>query len=198
MNKNHWGAYAIIAAIIAAVALVIYLTVTPAAAQTSESNSTSGSAANVATNTAAGAISRTSVNNPESAPGVASLALGGSHPCAYSPAGISLSVVGGGGAIGGQRIDNSCLLLIEGLAGDARAMAAANYMIAARDPAACTAMQASGMVASCVKAGTKPVQRQASSGVARCEFNAKGQLIKVRVTADQNRADAINACRASR
>ena len=87
----------------------------------------------------------------KTAPSLGSLALGGSHPCAMAPVTGQISVIGGGLGYGGMEVDEACMLLImAAAAGDAKAYAAATYMMAARDPEACEAMYKSGMIADCV------------------------------------------------
>jgi hypothetical protein len=56
---------------------------------------------------------------------------------------VGISVVGFGGAFGGQRIDDACLLAQMGVP------QAAVLMIAERNPSACRALMAVGRVASC-------------------------------------------------
>jgi hypothetical protein len=65
------------------------------------------------------------------------------HPCAFAPVSVGVSVVGFGGAFGGQRIDDACLLAQMG------ERPAAMVMIAARNPAACQALMAVGRIRSC-------------------------------------------------
>jgi hypothetical protein len=156
-----------IAMIIAA--LVVFLWPTSAEAQSSYSESQSGAAAIVDTTSQAqaGAISEggysgvSIVNNGqvpgaagttyseariENAPSLGGLALGGGHPCAYSKATGQISIIGGGAGFGGMTVDSACMLMVMGAAGDKRAYVASHYMIASRDPAACKAMEAAGMV----------------------------------------------------
>lgn len=98
------------------------------------------------------------------APSLGGLALGGGHPCAYSPSTAQISIIGGGAGFGGMKVDSACMLMVMGAAGDSRAYAASTYMIAARDPAACTAMRSAGMVSDCVEKGSilRPKPRPSS------------------------------------
>jgi hypothetical protein len=131
-----------------------------------EGSSTSTATAIGAAQSAAGAISRSQggaggsviFNNPansrqeivtsgtqtiKSAPQVVAPSMSSGHPCAYAPISVGVSVIGFGGAFGGQRIDDACLLAQMGVA------PAAVLMIAERNPSACRALMAVGRVASC-------------------------------------------------
>jgi len=98
----------------------------------------------------------------KTAPSLGSLALGGSHPCQWSPFTGQISIVGGALGGGGGEIDGACMLLVMAAAsGDAEAYEAAKYMLAARDAATCEAMYKAGMVADCVdKKGRSRVKAQ--------------------------------------
>lgn len=136
----------------------------------------------------------------ESAPSLGGLALGGGHPCAWSPATGQISIIGGGAGFGGMTIDSACLLLMQAIAaGDRRAYDAAMYMIAARDPDACEAMDAVGMIV-CGKAEATPVSTRnaapATAPVLYSKCALEGKQIKIRYTA-AGRADkpaAAAAC----
>ena len=145
----------------------------------------------------------------ETAPSLGGLALGGGHPCAYSPATAQFSIIGGGAGIGGMKIDEACMLMVMGAAGDQKAYNAAIYMIAARNPDACTAMVSAGLVSACVdsnggilsglrpqpspRASTKsPATIQAS--FSKCEMD-NGQ-IRVRPKFGADRELAVSQCRA--
>jgi hypothetical protein len=75
-----------------------------------------------------------------SAPQVVAPSMSSGHPCAWAPLSVAVSVVGFGGAIGGQRIDDACLLAQMG------ERPASVSMIAARNPAACRALEAVGRI----------------------------------------------------
>jgi hypothetical protein len=140
----------------------------PAYAEAPFLESSSGASANAlgAAQSAAGAVSSSNggaggaviFNNPgnsrqeivtsgtqtiRSAPQVVAPSMSSGHPCAWAPVSIGVSVVGFGGAFGGQRIDDACLLAQMGVP------QAAVLMIAARNPSACRALMAVGRVASC-------------------------------------------------
>jgi len=141
----------------------------------------------------------------ENAPSLGGLALGGGHPCAFSPATFQISAIGGGMGAGGMEVDEACMLMVMGAAGDAKAYNAAQYMIAARDPAACQAMKAAGMVSECLTRGSflRPAQRPVVSTMSaeqptqvaysKCEL-ADGQ-IRMRVRAGQDRDLAVSQCK---
>jgi len=92
-----------------------------------------------------------------SAPQVVAPSMSSGHPCAYAPVSVGVSVVGFGGAFGGQRIDDACLLA------QMQVRNAAVSMIAARNPAACRALEVTGNIApgSCGgrRAAAVPVQQ---------------------------------------
>lgn len=75
-----------------------------------------------------------------SAPQVVAPSMSSGHPCAWAPLSVGVSVVGFGGAFGGQRIDDACLLAQMGV------QDASISMIAARNPAACRALAAVGRI----------------------------------------------------
>jgi len=141
----------------------------------------------------------------ENAPSLGGLALGGGHPCAYAPATGQISIIGGGAGFGGMKVDSACMLMVMGAAGDARAYKASHYMIAARDPAACKAMAAAGMVTGCVEGGggvLRPVRRvvavstksDPSTGL-RCELS-DGKIMFKASSAAKRDAELAN-CKAS-
>ena len=126
----------------------------------------------------------------ENVPALGGLALGGGHPCAWSPATGQIVLLGGGIGAGGMTIDSACLLLIQAAAfGDQRAYKAAQYMIAARDEDACQAMQAMGMV-KCgsdeptfsSKSATPATRPQARPGAnfTRCEMDGGKVMLRHR------------------
>jgi hypothetical protein len=75
------------------------------------------------------------------APQVVAPSMSSGHPCAYAPLSVALSVIGFGGAIGGQVVDDACLLAQMG------ERPASVSMIAARNPRACRALEAVGRIA---------------------------------------------------
>jgi hypothetical protein len=74
------------------------------------------------------------------APQVVAPSMSSGHPCAYAPVSVALSVIGFGGAIGGQVVDDACLLAQMG------ERPASVSMIAARNPRACRALEAVGRI----------------------------------------------------
>jgi len=130
-------------------------------AQSSESRSASEAEANVRVTT--GAAAGSAINNygqkagkdsrtyqeVATAPSLGGLALGGGHPCAYSPATAQVSIIGGGAGVGGMKVDSACMLMVMGAAGDKAAYKASQLVIAGRDPAACRAMEQVGLVTGC-------------------------------------------------
>ncbi len=126
------------------------------------SHSSSSSSANAASDAVAYSQSQggnVTINNPgnittngrlhqtygtqtiRSAPQVVAPSMSSGHPCAYAPVSVGVSVVGFGGAFGGQRIDDACLLA------QMQVRNAAVAMIAARNPAACRALEVTGNIA---------------------------------------------------
>jgi hypothetical protein len=145
--------------------LVMLLVLAVAAfAQSSESTAISGANSEVEVST--GAIAGSAINNygqkpgadnrtyqeVATAPSLGGLALGGGHPCAYSPATAQVSLIGGGAGIGGMKVDSACMLMVMGAAGDKAAYKASQLVIAGRDPAACRAMEQVGLVTGCKEA----------------------------------------------
>lgn len=191
----------------------------PAFAQSSNSGSVSGanSEVEVVTGAAAGVVINNSGQKPgtdnrtyaevSTAPSLGGLALGGGHPCAYSPATAQISIIGGGAGIGGSKVDSACMLMVMGAAGDTKAYKAAQLMLAARDPAACTAMEAAGIV-ECVKpsrggiiaaprkdfsATATPSTKNAGWG-AKCQLNGKKLAFQPTTAAARNAE--LEACKA--
>lgn len=206
-----------IVVLLVAVLLFIGLTVS-AFAQTSESTSISGAETEVEVRTKA--ISGSAINNygqkagkdnkvyneVATAPGLGGLALGGGHPCAYSPATAQISIIGGGAGIGGSKVDSACMLMVMGAAGDPKAYKAAQLMLAARDPAACAAMDQAGLV-ECVTAQERRAGRRnwstndevADTGTntgtgAKCTL--AGKVLTFRPTSAAARVAELAACRA--
>lgn len=142
-------------------ASLVLLSPVPVLAQSSESTAISG--ANSEVDVTTGAAAGASINNygqkagkdntvyaeVSSAPSLGGLALGGGHPCAYSPATAQVSIIGGGAGIGGMKVDSACMLMVMGATGDKAAYKAAQLVIAGRDPGACRAMEQVGLVTGC-------------------------------------------------
>lgn len=179
-------------------------------AQTSESKSKSQAAANVevATGAAAGAainnygqkpgVENRTYQEVATAPSLGGLALGGGHPCAYSPATAQVSIIGGGAGIGGSKVDSACMLMVMGAAGDKQAYRAAQLMLAARDPDACIAMEQAGLVAGCKqpRSGLPSPRAGVNTGTgAKCE--KVGRTITFRATSKAAQAAELAACKAS-
>lgn len=188
-------------------------------AQTANSGSISG--ANTEVDVRTGAIAGSAINNygqrpgeenrtyqeVATAPSLGGLALGGGHPCAYSPATFQVSVIGSGAGAGGMKVDSACMLMVMGAAGDAKAYKAAQLMLAARDPDACVAMEAAGMVDCTTKAEARAAARKdwskpatASSKSAnpgwgaKCELN--GRELRFQASSKEARSTELQACKA--
>jgi hypothetical protein len=187
------------------------------------SSSVAGSAASSEVDVTTGAIAGSQINNygqkpgednrvyqeVATAPSLGGLALGGGHPCAYSPATFQVSVIGSGAGAGGMKVDSACMLMVMGAAGDAKAYKAAQLMLAARDPAACSAMEAAGLVdcttkeerrAAAKKDWSKPVAASSKSAGTNTGWGAKcekvGNTIKFRPTTQEARNAELSACKA--
>jgi hypothetical protein len=155
---------AIVYKIIAISALAIGVAF-PASAQSLRSDSTSAALAAAESASGSAAVSRSQggsnnlvFNSPSqvnsngrihntygtqtirSAPQVVAPSMSSGHPCAYAPVSVALSVIGFGGAIGGQVVDDACLLAQMG------ERPASVSMIAARNPRACRALEAVGRI----------------------------------------------------
>lgn len=204
-----------IVVLLIAVALTLSLFSLAAFAQTSESTSVSGAVSDVDVRT--GAAAGVIINNTgqkagkdgrvyaevATAPGLGGLALGGGHPCAFSPATAQVSIIGGGAGIGGSKVDSACMLMIMGAAGDPKAYKAAQYMLASRDPAACKAMEAAGMVDCTTKAEARAAKKDFSAKstksasavvTGRCDLN--GKTLHFRPSSGGDRDAELVACKA--
>jgi hypothetical protein len=193
----------------------------PAFAQSSESEASAGASSNVEVGTVAAAGA--SINNygqkagksnkvyaeVSSAPSLGGLALGGGHPCAYSPATAQISIIGGGAGIGGMKVDSACMLMVMGATGDKAAYKAAQLVIAGRDPAACRAMETMGLVTGCPQKGNRlpslrPDRSKADTTAstagtntgtgAKCELT--GKTLAFRPTSKAARDAELVACKA--
>ena len=140
------------------------------------------------------------ITEERQAPSLGGLALGGGHPCAYSPATAQISLIGGGAGIGGMKVDSACMLMVMGAAGDTKAYKASQLMLAARDPAACEAMEQAGLL-QCVtkeerraaKASTVSSKSAAGWG-AKCQLN--GRQLVFQPTSKAARGAELQACKA--
>jgi hypothetical protein len=202
---------AIIAIILVALLLWLVLGAFAAFAQSSESRAESGSRADVEVTTGAAAGAQI-INNGQrggrenrtyaevaTAPSLGGLALGGGHPCAYSPATAQISIIGGGAGIGGSKVDSACMLMVMGAAGDAQAYEAAQLMLAARDPEACAAMEAAGMV-DCLTPQEVRQRRAAAAGApSRAQATPvcilEGRTLRFRPSTAQARDAELAACK---
>lgn len=129
----------------------------------------------------------------ENVPQVSAPGFSSGHPCAYAPISFGVGIVGGGASAGGQRIDNACLLAQMGYKREAMAM------IAARDPAAMQALQATGQVqrssasAQPASASTKAPARPPAL-LSKCEKDGANVRIAYTSAGRQNKAAAKAAC----
>jgi hypothetical protein len=206
-----------ILALIIAVLLTLALSVA-AFAQSSESTAISG--ANAEVDVVTGAAAGAAINNygqksgrdartyqeVATAPSLGGLALGGGHPCAYSPATAQVSLIGGGAGIGGMKVDSACMLMVMGAAGDPKAYKAAQLMLASRDPGACEAMEAAGMVNCVDRAEQRAAKRDFAKGAtastkgtspgwgAKCELT--GKTLAFQPTSKAARSAELSACKA--
>lgn len=193
-------------AVLTVIAAIIVLAISAwaAFAQSSESTSISGAATNTEVETVAvaginnygqkaGKDART-YQEVATAPSLGGLALGGGHPCAYSPATAQISIIGGGAGIGGSKVDSACMLMVMGAAGDKKAYKAAQLMLAARDPAACRAMEAAGIVSCGDKAEPKTTKAAKNVDGGKCVLT--GRKLVFRVSSGGDRDAELSACKA--
>jgi hypothetical protein len=188
-------------------------------AQSSESTAVSGASSEVDVTT--GAAAGAAINNygqragkdgkvyaeVSSAPSLGGLALGGGHPCAYSPATAQISIIGGGAGVGGMKVDSACMLMVMGATGDKAAYKAAQLVIAGRDPAACRAMEQVGLV-TCPKKesgilsprkdfsakGAAASSKSVAGWGAKCEL--RGKKLTFQPTSKAARVAELSACKA--
>lgn len=214
--KKKGGFLSFFAIMVIAVSIIfLAFGVTVAFSQTSESVSGATSEVDVVTGAAAGAAINNYGQKPgkdarvysevATAPSLGGLALGGGHPCAYSKATAQISVIGSGAGFGGMTVDSACMLMVMGAAGDAKAYKAAQFMLAARDPDACAAMQAAGLV-DCItpaerraaKADAKKDWSKSTKSVAgwgaKCELT--GKKLVFQATSAAARSAELSACKA--
>lgn len=139
--------------------------VNSASGAVANSQSTSGAVAqggSVTFNTPASQrIHQSGTTTIKSAPQVVAPSMSSGHPCAWSPLSVGISVIGFGGAIGGQRIDDACLLA------QMQVRNAAMIMIAQRNPAACRALEAAGNLQAGSCGGSRASYSAAPRRVAR-------------------------------
>jgi hypothetical protein len=161
---------------------------------------TTGAAAGAAINNygqKAGKDNRT-YQEVATAPSLGGLALGGGHPCAYSPATAQISIIGGGAGIGGMKVDSACMLMVMGAAGDQKAYKAAQLMLASRDPAACKAMEEAGLV-NCITREDKKLAKTSTAASSKgdggkCQLS--GKKLAFRVSSGGDRDAELAACKA--
>lgn len=202
-----------IIAMLIGVVVALLLMVGSAFAQTAGSASNAETNVGVVTGAAAAVVvndygqkpgkDNRNYNELATAPGLGSLALGGGHPCAFSPATAQVSIIGGGVGLGGMKVDSACMLMVMGAAGDAEAYMAAQIMLASRDPAACAAMEAAGMLNCTTPEERRAAKREDFSGAAavstkggdgRCE--KVGKKLHFRPTSAAARDAELSACKA--
>ena len=129
----------------------------------------------------------------ENVPGVTPPGFSSGHPCAYAPVSFGVGIVGGGASAGGQRIDNACLLAQMGYTREAMAM------IAARDPAAMAALEATGQVQG---PSTRPASSASSKStpkavalLSKCEKTGNKITVAYTAAGRKNKATAIAQCK---
>ena len=138
------------------------------------------------------------------APQVSAPGMSSGHPCAYAPLSGGLSIIGGGASLGGQKVDDACLLAQMG------EKSAAISMIAARNPSACSALRANGVIAASSDCGDgrRGVSRSETppsrpSGVSsrgqafvRCERQSSGRIV-VTIPTGGDKTLASQQCKAA-
>ncbi len=161
-------------------ALSLVFTALPAWAQTASSDSTSSSLSGSQSGASAGSASviyldqsspgtlttRQEGKNTtrlEAAPSLGSLALGGGHPCAFSPVTAQISIIGGGAGAGGMRVDGNCMLMLMSAQGIPGSRQALIYGLAAKDRSTCVAMYKAKMVTDCKNSKGKSYVKTAST-----------------------------------
>jgi len=179
-------------------------------AQSSESRAESEASSEVEVTT--GAAAGAAINNygqkagkdgkvyaeVSSAPSLGGLALGGGHPCAYSPATAQISIIGGGAGVGGMKVDSACMLMVMGAAGDPKAYKASQYIIATRDPAACKAMEKAGLL-DCVTREDKKLAKTSTAASSKSDggkCQLSGKKLAFRVSSGGDRDAELSACKA--
>jgi hypothetical protein len=183
-------------------AIAAFCFATASFGQDAVSGSASSAESNVSVNTGAMAYNG-GTTFEESAPDLGGLALGGGHPCAYAPATVQITAIGGGIGGGGMKVDSACMLMVMGVSGDPQATRAAEYIIAARDPLACQAMKAAGMVSDCVKKGSGigspprlvAATKSAKTPYGKCLFDRELNRVVVTRANGATAAAAAAACK---
>ncbi len=203
---RSWGEAAPFIALVIAFWVVLIIAITgftrPLHAQTATAGAVAGSASKSASLAASQGNSITYNSNGgdvrykgsydlRTVPSVQPPGFSSGHPCAYAPVSLGAGWVGAGASIGGQIIDDACLLAQMGYTREAMAM------IAARNKSARSALQATGNVAatpSASSASTKSAPKAASL-YSKCAL--EGGKIKIRYTATgrSNKAAAQANCK---
>lgn len=203
--------------ILLAAAAVFTLASAPVLAQTATSETTSNANNTANQVSASGAIAAgniiqfpeqpatttvrqegTATTRIESAPSLGGLAVGGGHPCAWTPGSAQISIIGGGLGGAQMQVDEACMLAVMAAAsGSGQMQQAALMIIAGRDADACKAMYQTGLVADCVdKRGRSTVRAAAPTTVStrssvtptapklwtKCQL--EGNQIKIRYTSE--------------
>lgn len=146
---------------------------------------------------AGGSNSSVTINNPDdvtvrSAPDAFAPSFSSGHPCAYSPATFGASIIGGGASLGGQKIDQACMLAQLGEKNAALAL------MAAKDKDVYNALVAAGRITPAQPArisSSGMSNTVAPKAIAKCEFDSAGNLVKVSKKPGISNADAISYCR---
>lgn len=216
-------------ALIAAVASLGFTSL-PAAAQTAGAGAIAGSSASSQSASGSAAQSNNNIVFPavpsstqttvrqegssttrvEAAPSLGGLAVGGGHPCAWTPGSGQISIIGGGLGAAKMTIDEACMLAVMAAAkGDARLHNAALYIIASRDKTACLALRQQGLIGanSCgepeqLPAGTTiSTRNNATPGVTQVGYSKcymKGDnTVGIKYKSGANKDVAKAACLAS-
>lgn len=140
------------------------------------------------------------------APQVSAPGMSNGHPCAYSPASVGISIIGGGIGAGGQKIDDACMLAQMNERG------AAISMIASRNPSACKSLRGQGRIPAnqpCDDQERRQAKRASQEATtssrsaprttvetiaySKCEVSSRG--IEVRVARGSTQAKAVAACK---
>lgn len=125
----------------------------------------------------------------ENVPGVTPPGFSSGHPCAYAPVSIGVGVVGAGASVGGQIIDDACLLAQMGYTREAMAM------IAARNKSARSALQATGQVASSpVASASSKATPRAPVLLSKCEKVGNEVRIGYTAAGRKDKATAKASC----
>ena len=146
--------------------------------------------------------SSVSIRDRRQAPTAIAPSMSSGHPCAYGGS-LGASFVGGAISLGGNEVDNACMLYQSGQ------IDAANYLLASRDPAACRALRAVGSISDQSTCGDKPAKARASSrsvpstpslktAYTSCDMKDGSLHVGVRRgSSEEMRALAVTQCRAA-